>query len=311
MEGADAQAWLGIELRHLAALHAVAEERSFVRAARRLGYTQSAISNQIAALERIVGTRLVERARGGASVSLTDAGYVVYDHAVALMGRLQAARSDVAAVGAGPAPVLRIGTFQSLGATVLPRIVRRFLELVPGARVELELGDVDRLLEEVVVSGLLDAAFVAAPLRAANVASIPVLEDGFSLLAAAGRGPIDLRAAPMLAYKPCVAQAAHEETLIASRGLPRELIMRVEDAPTIQGLVAAGHANALLPALAVTWPGLAVETLLGARRVIHLVWHADRVPNGLLAQFVAAAKEAGDGGERRRGTIERVAATAA
>src|SRR5581483_5340446 len=79
--------WPGLQIRHLAALAALAQEGSFGRAAERLGYTQSAISQQIAALERLVGQRLVERPGGTRPVRLTPAGHLLEEHAEAILSR--------------------------------------------------------------------------------------------------------------------------------------------------------------------------------------------------------------------------------
>src|SRR5436190_15094806 len=76
--------WTKLELRYLQALRAVAREGSFGRAALDLGYTQSAISQQIAALERIAGEQLVRRPKGRSPVALTDAGRVMLRHADAI-----------------------------------------------------------------------------------------------------------------------------------------------------------------------------------------------------------------------------------
>ena len=89
----EADHWLGVELRHFLALEAVAREGSFGRAAKALGYTQSAVSQQIAALERIVGQRLVERPGGPKPVSLTEAGRLLLTHADAIAARVAAAPS--------------------------------------------------------------------------------------------------------------------------------------------------------------------------------------------------------------------------
>src|ERR671933_764191 len=84
----EADRWAGLELRHLLALDAVAREGSFGRAAIALGYTQSAISQQIAALERIVGERLLERPGGQRPVTLTEAGELLLRHADAIVAPL-------------------------------------------------------------------------------------------------------------------------------------------------------------------------------------------------------------------------------
>src|SRR5215212_1089970 len=111
--------WLGVEVRHLAALEAVARAGSFGRAAESLGYTQSAISQQIQTLERIVGERLLERPGGPRAVTLTEAGALLLRHAESIIARLHAAQADMAALSQGESGALRIGTFQSVGAKVL------------------------------------------------------------------------------------------------------------------------------------------------------------------------------------------------
>src|SRR3954470_20827277 len=119
----ESDLWLGVELRHLAALQAIAEEGSFGRAAKRLGYTQSAVSQQLATLERIVGEKLVERPGGPRPVALTEAGRLLLRHAEAIVARLQAAQADLQALRSGESGVLRVGTFQSVGARLLPEIM--------------------------------------------------------------------------------------------------------------------------------------------------------------------------------------------
>ena len=91
--------WLGLQVRSLLALIAVAEEGSFVAAATRLGYSRSTISHQIAQLEAAVGVSLLVRGSGYRSVTLTAAGKVVVVHGRAVMRVLENAESQVAELG--------------------------------------------------------------------------------------------------------------------------------------------------------------------------------------------------------------------
>src|SRR3954452_12936106 len=126
----------GLEVRHLIALQAVAREGSFAAAAESLGYTQSAISQQISGLERAVGQRLIERPGGRRRIWLTDAGEVLLRHADANIAQVHAAAADLAERGEGRADRLRVCTSQSVGARILPQIVRAFADAHPAVALE-------------------------------------------------------------------------------------------------------------------------------------------------------------------------------
>ena len=112
--------WLGVEVRHFAALDAVAREGSFGRAADRLGYTQSAVSQQIATLEKIVGETLIERPGGPRAVSLTEAGELLLRHAeVRVVGDLASTHTITRTGLRGD--IARRGVFQPFADLEQPR----------------------------------------------------------------------------------------------------------------------------------------------------------------------------------------------
>src|SRR5882757_1441701 len=177
--------FLGVELRHLAALEAVGRTRSFGAAARELGYTQSAVSQQIARLEQSVGQKLVIRPGGPRPVDITDARRLLLRHADAIVAQLDAAKADMAALAEGAAGPLRVGIYQSVGARILPALLRRFRREWPRVEVdvreETDAADLLRLLEH----GELDLTFADLPLPGGPFESEEVLRDPYVLIVAA------------------------------------------------------------------------------------------------------------------------------
>src|ERR1700757_2166551 len=93
--------WQSVELKHLRALRAVAETGTFWAAAEQLSSSLSTVSDHITNLEALLGERLVERSRGGRTVTLTEAGRLLLSHAEAIEARLRAAEADFRAYAAG------------------------------------------------------------------------------------------------------------------------------------------------------------------------------------------------------------------
>src|SRR3954447_4855680 len=125
-----------LDVRRMRVLREVARRGSFSAAAESLAYTQSAVSQQIAALEREAGTRLVERnARG---VRLTDAGRALVEHADAILARLADAEAELEAIAGLRGGRLRLAAFPSAGATIMPEAIVRFRDRHPGVELTLE-----------------------------------------------------------------------------------------------------------------------------------------------------------------------------
>ncbi len=297
----EADRWLGLDHRHLLALTAIADEGSFGRAATRLGYTQSAISQQIASLERIVGLRLIERPGGPRPISLTEAGRILLRHAEAIEARLMAAKADMLALEAGDAGQLRVGTFQSVGARIIPTLLRRFSDAHPKVEVVLrESADESELLE-MIERGELDLTFWTLPVGAEPYESVELLRDPYVLVVPAGSPLADLKRAPTLkeiALQPLIGfnrcSAMNEvESHLTSTGRVPNIVFRSDNNGTVQGLVGAGVGISIAPLLTVDGDDPSTVTIdLRGRipaRIIGLVWHRDRHRSAAADAFIESA----------------------
>jgi DNA-binding transcriptional LysR family regulator len=286
--------WLGVELRHLAALEAVAEEESFGRAARRLGYTQSAVSQQIAQLEKVVGAKLVERPGGPRAVSLTDAGRLLLRHADAIVARLAAAQADMAALQAGEAGPLRVGILQSVGARLLPGLIRRFKQEFPRVSVQVVEGNTPGELLPLVESGELDFTFAELPLEEGPFDWVELLRDPYVLLVSADSHLAAREAAPPLRELTGLPMIGWR----TDRGhdIPGfEYAFRSDDNGTVLGLVEADLGVAVAPRLVLRPDRDGIVALpFGARlrpRVLGLAWHKERYRSPAAERFVELAGE--------------------
>ncbi len=289
---------LGVEIRHLAALEAVVATGSFAAAGRRLGYSQPAISQQIATLEKAAGMSLLERPGGRRPVTPTDAGERLLRHARRAAAAMRAAESDLRALAEGEAGALRVGTFQSVGVRILPRVMRLYVERRPGIEVRLAESNFDDLFQRL-AGGELELAFVSGAIDAA-ADHLEVLVDPYVLLAPAqsdqarsGRaiGPRELARLPLVAYsKPEEGGEAH----LRAKGLEPQIVFRSDESGIVQGLVGAGIGYALVPLLTVdrSDPDVAVLDVQGVPpREIALAWHADRTLSPAASAFVEVVAE--------------------
>jgi DNA-binding transcriptional LysR family regulator len=297
-----ANGWLRLELRYLAALEAIAATGSFGGAADQLGYTQSAVSQQIAALERLVGQPLIDRPGGRRPVGLTEAGALLLEHSKAVLARLRIAQAQLEALGQGDAGTLRVGTYQSVGIRVLPGVAARVAETHPDLRLEIHEAACDRELLDQVEHGDLDVAFCVLPAPEGPLTTEELLEDHYRLLVPAdspllegGEVPLEtLGSLPLIGYRGC---RTEERVFSYLRGLGIDVnrVAFAGDNAIIQAMVAAGRGVALLTQLSIDESDPQTATLKLAdwvpRRRVGLGWHPQQASSPALEAFIATARE--------------------
>ena len=276
----------------------IAHTGSFTAAAHELGYTQSAVSRQIAALEADVGATLFDR--GARGVRLTEAGRYLLTHADAVLDRLSVARDDLAALRAQAVGRLRVGSFATAGAALVPGAISTLLAERPGVEIRHRDGLTRELVTQV-IDGALDVAVIAGyPDRIAALPAVrlrllceePVLVALPAGHRLAGRRTIRLSD---LANEVWIAGSASPgETLIRAtlrQGFAPRIGWVVKEWTGKLGFVAAGLGITLVPALGATGTRPDV-VLVGLRpqdtpmRQIHVATAGE--PTGLVRRFVDA-----------------------
>ncbi|NJP48048.1 LysR family transcriptional regulator [Actinacidiphila epipremni] len=268
-----------IEARHLRVLRAVARGGSFSAAARALGCTQPAVSQQMKALELAAGTPLV--VRGGRETRLTEAGVALVRHADGILAGLTAAEEEVAAIAGLRAGRVRLVSFPSGTATLVPGAVAEMRAAHPGTEVSLVEAEPPRSVE-MLRAGDCDIALafryadaeeswddlVVRPLLADPL--VGVVPPGHPLAGAEGVELGELAGERWIAG--CPRCRTHLVGLCARAGFAPRIDFATDDYPAVVGLVAAGVGVAVLPRLAlesVRARGVAVVALRpGVRREV-------------------------------------------
>jgi DNA-binding transcriptional LysR family regulator len=259
-----------VDIRHLLALRAVAEEGTFTDAAIRLGYSQAAVSQQVAALETALGHTVFDRPGGPRPVTLTPTGRVVLRHADVIVERMAQMRADIDALHAGLGGRLACGTFQSVSVELLPAIVGRVLDETPDINIRVVEEDENQPLIAGLIAGDLDVTFLAGPVTEPMIEVVPLGQDPFVVVVAADDYTRTLSVFPtrelngtgIIGESAGTAQNFIEEGLRGAGVLPRYRF-QTNDNGAMQAMARTGLAPAVMPLLAVNTqdPGVRVLAL--------------------------------------------------
>ncbi|MGW0866729.1 MULTISPECIES: LysR family transcriptional regulator [Streptomyces] len=257
-----------LDVRRLQVLRAVVTSGTVTAAAAHLGYTPSAVSQQVAALEKQAGTALLERI--GRGVRPTAAGLLLTEHAALISSAVAQAESALADLRAGRTGLLSVRYFATAGSTLVAPALARLRAEHPGVRVDLELTDPEDPFQEVARGRADLAVVVQARDRAGDgFRLVHLLDDPYAAVLPlghplAGKEVVDLHELAGEQWVGSEPPGPCLEPVIdscAAAGFSPDFVIQSEDYATAQGFVAAGLGVGLMPGLGLRnqHPGVVVR----------------------------------------------------
>ncbi|MEU1008763.1 LysR family transcriptional regulator [Streptomyces sp. NPDC005890] len=284
-------------------LRAVVNSGSVTAAAAHLGYTPSAISQQVAVLEKETGMALLERA--GRGVAPTAAGLLLTRYAAVISRHLAEAETALADLRAGRAGRLTLRYFASVGPTLLAPALARVRREHPGVAIDPKLADPDDALSEV-SRGDADLAVVVrrpAETHQQGIRTVHLLDDAYRAVLPSGH-PLaahrvvdlaDLAGEPWVGSEPPGPCLTPIIEACAAAGFSPDFVAQSEDYPTAQGFVAAGLGVSLIPRLGLSTrhPGVVIRQVRHPEpiRTIHAVIRANSTQQPALRTLLDALKD--------------------
>lgn len=234
----------------------VVETRSFSTAASQNFVTQSAVSQQIRALEEKYGRRLLERTRG--NVHLTPAGEVLYQASKEIVQRWQDVEAQLHALANVVSGTVRVATVHSVGLYELSGQIKRYLKAHPQVNLRLEYCRANRIYEDV-LKGATDLGVVAYPARRPQLAILPFREDRLVLVCPPGHElarhrQVSIRrlsGQPLVGFERDIPTRKETDRLLRRYGVEAHYAMELDNIETIKRVVEIGTGIAVLPEPAV------------------------------------------------------------
>lgn len=293
-----------LNLTHLRTLVEVVRLGSFTAAGNRLGYTASAVSQQMSALEKDTGIRLF--VRSARSVQPTQAAYAMGQHALKLLRDVDGLLAAGTAASSSAVSELRVGAFPSAATFILAPVLESSAWKDLGAQLVISIGEPSAVVPGLRAGGELDAALVyqvgeSGLVLPQGVARHWLGEDPFRVVVPASCGyeegqrmdPEALGAIPWIIHLRGSSDANVVDAILANAGLHPRIVASSDDFNATLRLVAAGHGAAMVPQLAMSArpPGLTavqVPELRLSRKL--MVLSAEDAPADLVDEMVQGCR---------------------